>query len=157
MELSKNLSLSEVVKSNTATRLGIDNSPSYEHLQSLKVLAREIFQPIRSHFGNPIFVSSGYRSEELNSAIGGSRTSQHSRGEALDLDNDATNNPSNTEIFYFIYDNLDFDQLIWEFGDSNKPDWVHVGYSPNGNNRKAALVAERQGKSTVYSFFKDKR
>jgi zinc D-Ala-D-Ala carboxypeptidase len=166
MKISTNLSVEEVSKSLTATRKGIDNTPKGDHLNNLISIAQNIFQPIRNHFGAPIFVSSGYRSEALNKAIGGAHkiikgkyvaTSQHCNGEALDLDNDAVGKPSNAEIFYFIYDNLDFDQLIWEFGDSKNPDWVHVSYSSDGNNRKSTLVAERQGKSTVYSFFDDKR
>ena len=157
MKISTNLSVEEVSKSLTATRKGIDNTPKGDHLNNLISIAQNIFQPIRNHFGAPIFVSSGYRSEALNKAIGGAKSSQHCKGEALDLDNDAVGKPSNAEIFYFIYDNLDFDQLIWEFGDTKNPNWVHVSYSSDGNNRKSTLVAERQGKSTVYSFFEDKR
>tara|TARA_R110000803_G_scaffold113886_5_gene182344 strand:+ start:3904 stop:4368 length:465 start_codon:yes stop_codon:yes gene_type:complete len=154
MKLSKNLSLSEISKSNTATRLGIDNTPSGDHLENIKFLAENIFQPIRSHFGKPIFVSSGYRSEKLNKAIGGAASSQHCKGEALDLDNDATNNPSNKEIFDYIVDNLKFDQLINEFpDDEGNPSWVHVSVKANGQNRKQILKAVKVSGRTKYEIW----
>lgn len=150
MKLSKNLSLSEVIKSNTATRKGIDNSPNNDHLESLEDIAKDIFQPLRDDLG-VIYVSSGYRSDALNKAIGGSRKSQHSKGEALDLDNDNKNvAASNTEIFNYIKDNLDFDQLIWEFGTDEKPDWVHVSYTTKRPNRNQILKAYRQSGKTKY-------
>jgi len=148
MKLSDNLSLSEVIKSNTAIRKGINNSPTDDHLESLEDIANDIFQPLRNALG-VIYVSSGYRSEDLNKAIGGSRKSQHSKGEALDLDNDNKNGAaSNTEIFNYIKDNLDFDQLIWEFGTDEKPDWVHVSYTTKRSNRKEILrVRKINGKN----------
>ena len=150
MKLSKNLSLNEVIKSNTATRKGIDNSPNNDHLESLEDIAKDIFQPLRDDLG-VIYVSSGYRSDALNKAIGGSRKSQHSKGEALDLDNDNKNGAaSNTEIFNYIKDNLDFDQLIWEFGTDEKPDWVHVSYTTKRPNRNQILKAYRQSGKTKY-------
>jgi hypothetical protein len=150
MKLSKNLSLSEVIKSNTATRKGIDNNPNNDHLESLEDIAKDIFQPLRDDLG-VIYVSSGYRSDALNKAIGGSRKSQHSKGEALDLDNDNKNGAaSNTEIFNYIKDNLDFDQLIWEFGTDEKPDWVHVSYTTKRPNRNQILKAYRQSGKTKY-------
>ena len=150
MKLSKNLSLSEVVKSNNAIRKGIDNSPNNDHLESLEDVAKDIFQPLRDDLG-VIYVSSGYRSDALNKAIGGSRKSQHSKGEALDLDNDNKNGAaSNTEIFNYIKDNLDFDQLIWEFGTDVKPDWVHVSYTTKRPNRNQILKAYRQSGKTKY-------
>ena len=150
MKLSKNLSLSEVVKSNNAIRKGIDNSPNNDHLESLEDVAKDIFQPLRDDLG-VIYVSSGYRSDALNKAIGGSRKSQHSKGDALDLDNDNKNvAASNTEIFNYIKDNLDFDQLIWEFGTDEKPDWVHVSYTTKRPNRNQILKAYRQSGKTKY-------
>lgn len=152
MNLSKHLSLKEVIKSNTATRKGIDNTPTDEHLHNLKVLAEKIFEPIRNHFGVPIGVSSGYRSISLNKAIGGSKTSQHSKGEALDLDADIYGKITNKQIFDFIKDNLVFDELIWEFGDDNNPDWVHVSYTNDLRpNRKEILRAKKVNGKTVYS------
>ena len=118
MKLSKNLSLSECTKSNTANRLGINNTPDDEWIvENLKGIAEEVFQPIRNAFKCPIYVSSGYRSEELNRAIGGSIRSQHVQGRALDLDADVFGGCTNGEIFQYILNNLTFDQLIWEFGD----------------------------------------
>lgn len=147
MQLSKNLSLAEVVRSESAKRRGIKNMPTPEHLDNLKKLAEKIFQPIRDHFGIPIHVSSGYRSKELNAAIGGSATSQHCKGEALDIDMDGTS-VTNKQVFEFIKDNLPFDQLIWEFGDNNNPDWVHVSYG--SRNRKEILRAVKVDGVTKY-------
>jgi zinc D-Ala-D-Ala carboxypeptidase len=141
MQLSKNLYLSEVTKSRTAKRLGISNEPTKEHLVNLQILAEKIFQPIRDYYGCPIYISSGYRSEALNKAIGGSKSSQHCKGQAIDIDRDAYSLPSNAEIFEYIKNNLEFDQLIWEFGSNTNPDWVHVSYNTNGSQRKQILVA----------------
>jgi zinc D-Ala-D-Ala carboxypeptidase len=149
MKLSNNLSLAEMTKSSTAQRRGIDNMPTPEHMENMKVLAAKIFQPIREHFNRPILISSGYRSKALNDAIGGSQTSQHSIGEAIDIDMDGTT-LSNTDVFNYIKDNLDFDQLIWEFGNDEKPDWVHVSYKANGKQRKSILVAKRINNKTIY-------
>lgn len=142
MKLSKNLSLAEVVRSETAKRLDIDNNPTKEHLDNLKAIAENVFQPIRDHFNCPIHVSSGYRSEDLNRAIRGSKTSLHMQGCALDLDMDFTN-VSNTEVFNYIKDNLEFDTLIWEFNNEDgSPKWVHVSYR-EGKNRKQVIEAYR--------------
>jgi hypothetical protein len=150
MNLSKNLSLAEVTKSNTAKRLGIDNTPDDWTIENLRAVAGEVFQPVRSAFGCPIYVSSGYRSEELNRAIGGSVRSQHIQGRALDLDADVFGRCTNGEIFRYILNNLTFDQLIWEFGDSDNPDWVHVSYVRDGINRGRCLKACRDEKGKVY-------
>ncbi len=150
MKISTNLSVEEVSKSLTATRKGIDNTPKGDHLNNLISIAQNIFQPIRNHFGAPIFVSSGYRSEALNKAIGGAKTSQHCKGQALDLDNDAVQYPTNKQIFDYIKDNLNFDQLIWEFGTEENPSWVHVSYKDEVNNRGQVLKAVKQGGKTVY-------
>jgi zinc D-Ala-D-Ala carboxypeptidase len=153
MKISKNLSLSEVTKSNTAKRRGISNEPSIEHLESLKAVAENIFQPIREEFMCPIFVSSGYRSEALNDAIGGSKTSQHSKGEALDLDADVYGVITNADIFNFALDRLDFDQLIWEFGTDENPDWVHISYKKDSRNRHQVLKAVRSNGRTKYELY----
>ena len=156
MKLSKNLWLSEVIKSNTATRRGIDNSPTDLHIANLKYLAEKIFQPIREHFGCPIFVSSGYRSKALNEAIGGSQRSFHSHGMALDLDMDnKASKISNTDIFNFIKDNLEYTELIWEFGDEDKPDWVHVAIAKGRENEKNAKVAYRDNGKAKYMKWED--
>ena len=150
MKISQHLSLSEVTRSETAKRKGISNTPTAEHLDNFKLLAEKVFEPIRAHFGVPIHISSGYRSKELNDAIGGSQTSQHSKGQAIDIDMDgSTNGITNKMIFDFIKDKLDFDQLIWEFGTDKNPDWVHVSYTKAGN-RKQKLKAVRSGAKTTY-------
>ena len=150
MKLSKNLSLGEFTNSQTAKRRGIDNTPKGNHLEAAKELAENIFQPIRDYFGKPIFISSGYRSQALNEAIGGSKTSQHSKGEAIDIDMDHRNGPENEEIFHYIRENLPFDQLIWEFGTDKRPDWVHVSYKQEGPQRGQILVAKRNSKGKTY-------
>lgn len=152
MQLSEHLSLSEVTKSITAKRLGIDNTPTPEHLNNLKLVAEKVFEPIRNHFGKPISVSSGYRSKALNDATpGSSATSQHCSGEALDLDqDDMSYGVTNKMVFDYIKDNLNFDQLIWEFGTDSNPDWVHVSYESTGKQRKQILRAVRVGGKTVY-------
>ena len=150
MKLSMNLSLSEVLVSQTAKRLQISNEPTKEHLNNLKQIANNIFQPLRDGLGYPIYVSSGYRSEALNKAIkGSSKTSQHMKGQALDLDADVYKGVTNKDIFLFIRDNLDFDQLIWEYGTINSPAWVHVSFVESKNRRK---VMRCYGKSQ-YTLF----
>lgn len=152
MRISKNLTLAEVTKSQTASRLGISNAPGKEELESLKLVAEKVFQPVREHFNVPIAVTSGYRSAALNKAIGGAKRSEHMMGRALDLDADIHGEVTNKQIFEFIRDNLTFNQLIWEFGDDDSPDWVHVSYSPT-SNRKEILRAEKVGNKTVYTLF----
>ena len=140
-----------MIKSNTAERKGIDNSPNETHLNNLKYLAEQVFQPIRDYFEVPIYISSGYRSLSLNEAIGGSPRSFHSHGMALDLDQDGRNKGvSNTEVFYFIKENLPFSELIWEFGDEDKPDWVHVAIAKGRENEKKIKIAEKIDGKTKY-------
>jgi hypothetical protein len=153
MQISKHLSLAEVSRSETAKRRGINNTPSGAHLENFKKLAENIFEPIREHFKVPIIISSGYRSKELNSAIGGSSTSQHCQGEAIDIDMDGTS-ITNAQIFHFIKDNLVFDQMIWEFGTDKNPDWVHVSYESTGKQRKQILKAVKSGGKTSYVPYK---
>lgn len=153
MKLSEHLDLSEVTRSESAKRNGISNMPTAEHIANFKLLAEKIFEPIRNHFRVPIIISSGYRSKELNASLkGASLTSQHCSGEAIDIDMDGTpNGVTNRMVFDYIKDNLSFDQLIYEFGDSNNPDWVHVSYESTGEQRKQVLRASRSGGKTVYS------
>lgn len=153
MQLSKNLSLAEVIRSETAKRKGISNMPTEAHIENFKLLAEKVFQPIRDHFGVPIHISSGYRSKALNESIKGSSTSQHCSGEAIDIDMDGTA-IKNAEIFNFIKDNLEFDQLIWEFGTDANPDWVHVSYESTGKQRKQILKAKKVGGKTTYVPYK---
>lgn len=149
MQISKHLSLAEVSRSETAKRKGIDNTPSGEHLENFKKLAENVFEPIREHFGVPIHISSGYRSKELNAAVGGSLSSQHCQGEAIDIDMDGTS-VTNAAIFNYIKDNLVFDQMIWEFGNDTNPDWVHVSYESTGKQRKQILKAIKSNGKTSY-------
>jgi hypothetical protein len=151
MKLSEHLSLSEVTRSESAKRKGISNMPTAEHIANFKLLAENIFEPIRNHFRCPIIISSGYRSKELNAAIGGSATSQHCSGEAIDIDMDGTpNGVTNRMVFDFIKDNLTWDQMIFEFGDKENPDWVHVSYESSGKQRKQILRAVRTNGKTSY-------
>jgi hypothetical protein len=117
------------------------------------LLAEKVFQPIREHFGKPIIISSGYRSKALNTAIGGALSSQHCSGEAIDIDMDGTD-ITNAQVFNYIKDNLEFDQLIWEFGTDTNPDWVHVSYESTGKQRKQILKAVRKGGATSYAPYK---
>ena len=156
MKLSEHLSLAEVIRSETAKRQGISNMPTEEHIANFKLLAENVFEKIRNNFRCPIHISSGYRSKELNACTkGASATSQHSTGEAVDLDMDGSaNGVTNKMVFDFIKANVNFDQLIWEFGTDANPDWVHVSYNSDGPQRKQILVAKRSGSKTVYVPYK---
>jgi len=154
MKLSEHLELAEVIRSESAKRRGISNMPTEEHIKNLKLRAENVFEPIRANFRQPIRISSGYRSQALNAAIGGAMRSQHSSGEALDIDMEGTA-LSNKEIFIFIKDKLNFDQLIWEFGNKNEPDWVHVSYKANGQQRKQVLRAIKEQGKTKYIPYAD--
>jgi len=155
MKLSEHLELSEVIRSESAKRHGIKNLPTEEHIANLKKLAENIFEPIRMNFRQPIRISSGYRSQALNAAIGGATNSQHSLGEAIDIDMEGTF-ISNKEIFNFIKERLNFDQLIYEFGNNSEPDWVHVSYKGNGQQRKQVLKAIKENGKTKYIPYADK-
>jgi hypothetical protein len=151
MKLSAHLDLSEVTRSESAKRNGISNMPTEQHIANFKLLAEKVFEPIRLHFNCPIHISSAYRSEALNKAVGGSSTSQHCTGEAIDVDMDgSTSGVTNKMVFDYIKDNLSFDQLIYEFGDSKNPDWVHVSYESTGKQRKQVLKAVRVNGKTTY-------
>lgn len=153
MQLSKNLSLAEMIRSESAKRAGINNMPTKEHLESMKILAEKIFQPVRDYFKRPIHISSGYRSRALNASIkGASKTSQHSKGEAIDIDMDGTE-ITNKQVFDYIKENLEFDQLIWEFGTDDNPAWVHVSFNSKGRQRKQILKATKKNDKTVYSTY----
>lgn len=152
MNLSKNLTLFEMTRSETAKRKGVSNQPTPQHIENMKVLAEKIFEPIRRHFNSPIYLSSGYRSAALNKVTpGASKTSQHSSGEAMDIDMDNSGSKiTNKEIFNWIKDNLKFDQLIWEFGNETNPDWVHVSYKVDGTQRGQILRAKKGVLGTKY-------
>ena len=149
MRLSKNFWLNELIKSSTADRLDISNSPTTEHLVNLTVVTHKILQPVREKFG-VITVNSGYRSPALNTKVGGSKTSQHCNGEAVDFEQLGT---ANADVAKWISNALEFDQLILEFYNPKQganSGWVHCSYKKDGTNRKKIMTALRLGKKTVY-------
>jgi len=147
--ISKHISDKEGVYSRTATRLDIDNTPTKEHKENMIKLAEEIFEPLRAYVGGPIKINSFYRSPKLNKAIGGSTKSQHCHGQAIDID-DTFGRMTNAEMYDFIKEHLDFDQIIWEFGNDNNPDWVHVSYVSPEQNRNRCLQAYKENNKTKY-------
>ena len=138
--ISKHISYKEGISSTTADRLGIDNKPGQVELINMEVIAERIFEPLREWVGGPIRINSFYRSPKLNKAIGGSKRSQHIEGRAMDID-DTYGHKTNAEMFNFIKQNLDFDQMIWEFGTDDNPNWVHVSYVSEDSNRNRCLKA----------------
>jgi hypothetical protein len=149
MSISKHISYKEGVYSRTATRLGIKNNPNAEQMENMITIAKEVFDPLRAYVGGPIKINSFFRSPELNKAIGGSTKSQHCHGQAIDLD-DTFGRCTNAEMFGFIKKYLDFDQIIWEFGNDENPDWVHVSYVSPNQNRKRCLQAYKENGKTKY-------
>jgi zinc D-Ala-D-Ala carboxypeptidase len=146
MKISKYLTLSEAIKSNTANKLGIKNIPTPEHLVNMKYIASEIFDKVREHIGGALYVSSFYRSPELNKGVkGASATSQHQTGQAMDIDTKRYGNGTNKQVFDYIKDNLNFDQLIWEFGTDKEPDWVHVSLKKSGNRKRVLKAIKQNG------------
>jgi hypothetical protein len=147
--ISKHVSYKEGVYSNTAIRRGIDNTPNDEQLNNMELVANEVFEPLRAWVDGPIKINSFFRSPDLNTAIGGSHKSQHCKGQAMDID-DVFNRATNAEMYHFIKENLDFDQIIWEFGNDDNPDWVHVSYVSEEKNRRRCLKAYREDGKTKY-------
>ena len=147
--ISEHVSFKEGIKSHTATRLNINNAPSDLDLINMKTIGEKVFEPLREFVGGPIAINSFYRSPKLNSAIGGSTSSQHCSGRALDID-DKYGYKTNAEMFKYIQCNLDYDQMIWEFGDVNNPDWVHVSYVSEDVNRRRCLIAYKENGKTKY-------
>lgn len=142
-KISKHISYKEATRSNTAIRKGINNTPDGDQLIAMKLVAEKVFEPMREHFGKPIRINSFLRVSALNVAVGGSKSSQHCKGEAIDMD--GLNGLTNKEIFDYIKNNLDFDQLIWEYGTDKEPDWVHVSYSANGNRKQILKAIKGKG------------
>jgi zinc D-Ala-D-Ala carboxypeptidase len=156
MRISKNFTLLELTKSNTATRLGISNTPDKEGIHKLRLLATELLQPLRNAVG-ALRVTSGYRSESLNKAIGGSNKSQHTKCEAVDLQFVKRGSMDNMRIFNAIVTlGLDFDQLILEFGgataenDSDNPDWIHISWKIKENRRQILVAYKDENNKTKY-------
>ena len=149
MAISEHISYKESVYSRTATRLDINNEPNDEQMDNMCLIAQEVFEPLRMWVGGPIKINSFFRSPELNKAIGGSGKSQHCHGQAIDLD-DTFGRATNAEMYEFIKEHLDFDQMIWEFGDEDNPDWVHVSYVSEEENRNRCLQAYKENGKTKY-------
>ncbi len=147
--ISKHISYKEAIKSNTALRLNIDNTPDEVSLTNMTGVAHNIFEPLRLWVGGPIKINSFYRSPKLNKAIGGSKRSQHCEGRAIDID-DTFGYKTNAEMFHYIKDNLNFDQMIWEFGDDNNPAWVHVSFDSLDGNRGRLLKAIKENGKSKY-------
>ena len=147
--ISNHISYKEGTYSNTAIRRGIENTPNEDQLSNMRLIANEIFEPLRAYVGGPIKINSFFRSPELNTAIGGSSKSQHCKGQAMDID-DTFGRMTNAEMYEFIKEHLDFDQMIWEFGDDKNPNWVHVSYVSPEENRNRCLLAYKENKKTKY-------
>jgi zinc D-Ala-D-Ala carboxypeptidase len=148
MKLSKNFTLSEFTKSQTASRRGLNNEPTPDIIKALQTLAENVLQPVRDHYGRGVKVNSGYRSPEVNAAVGGSRTSDHCKGFAADIEIVGV---ANADLAAYIRDELQFTQLILEFYTPGIPDsgWVHVSYDPD-NLKKQVMTATRRDGKTVY-------
>tara|TARA_R100000306_G_scaffold9569_1_gene12557 strand:+ start:120 stop:584 length:465 start_codon:yes stop_codon:yes gene_type:complete len=147
--ISDHISYKEATHSATALRRNLDNIPNDEQLKCMEEVAENIFEPLRKWVGGPIKVNSFFRSESVNKAIGGDRRSQHVKGQAIDID-DTFRRKTNADMYYYIKDNLDFDQLIWEFGDDENPNWIHVSYVSHRPNRKKLTVALKKNGKTKY-------
>jgi hypothetical protein len=150
--ISEHFTYQEGVKSDTSIKNGYDNTPNETQLSNMKFVATEVFEPLRKHFNKPIGITSFFRCKKLNDKVGGSNTSQHRTGEAIDIDADVFGDITNKEIFDYIKDNLVFDQLIWEFGSQDEPEWVHVSKSKI-KNKKQVLISKIINKKTVYQNF----
>ena len=148
--ISKHISYKEGVYSITATRRGIDNVPNDEQLANMELIAEKVFEPLRKYVCGPIKINSFFRCPKLNKAIGGSKTSQHCKGLAIDID-DTFGVVANSDMYNYIKNNLDFDQLIWEFGDDDNPNWVHVSYVSKEDNRNRCLRAYKDNGKTLYN------
>ena len=151
MKISDHISYREATFSQTALRLDLDNHPNDEQLKCMRDVAEAVFEPLRKWVGGSIKINSFFRGEPVNSAIGGSKRSQHMKGQAIDID-DTFGHKTNAEMYHYIKDNLDFDQLIWEFGDDNNPNWVHVSYVADRPNRKTLTIAYKENGKTKYKY-----
>ena len=147
--ISKHVSDKEGVYSATALRRGLDNTPNAEQLKCMMDIANYVFEPLREWVGGPIKINSFFRGEPVNTAIGGSKRSQHMKGQAMDLD-DTFRYKTNAEMYHYIKDNLEFDQLIWEFGDGKNPNWIHVSFVTHRSNRKKLTIAYKKNGRTKY-------
>jgi hypothetical protein len=151
-KVGDNLTIAECIKSETAIRKSIDNTPTQEHYEAMFLLVTKVYDPLCKKLGAKLPFTSFYRSGKLNKVIGGAASSQHSKGQAIDIDVDGMANITNSVVFNAILNLLDFDQLIWEFGDDKSPAWVHVSYKKQGN-RKQVLCAKKFNGNTIYTTY----
>tara|TARA_R100001530_G_scaffold40616_1_gene31187 strand:+ start:3301 stop:3759 length:459 start_codon:yes stop_codon:yes gene_type:complete len=147
--ISDHITYAEAIHSNTAKRKRIDNTPNPTQVDAMKLTAERVFEPLREWVGGPIKVNSFFRSVALNEAIGGVSSSQHCKGQAIDLD-DVYGRKSNAEMYHWIKENICFDQLIWEFGTDMNPNWIHVSYVSKEDNRNRCLKAYKESYKTKY-------
>ena len=147
--ISKHISYHEGTYSRTGERRDLDNTPNKEQLKCMKEVAENLFEPLREWVGGGIKINSFFRGEPVNTAIGGSTRSQHMKGQAIDID-DTFGHKANAEMYHYIKDNLDFDQLIWEFGDDENPNWVHISWVSHRPNRKKLTIAKKVNGKTKY-------
>ena len=147
--ISEHISYKEATHSNTALRRNLDNTPNDEQLKCMEEVAENLFEPLREWVGGPIKVNSFFRGKPVNTAIGGSRNSQHMKGQAIDID-DTFGHKTNAEMYHYIKDNLDFDQLIWEFGTDKNPNWLHISWVSHRPNRKKLTIAKKVNGRTKY-------
>ena len=152
MRISKHISYREATHSATAKRRGLDNTPNQEQLENMSRVAEFIFEPLRLFVGGPIKINSFFRSVAVNRAVGGTSRSQHCKGQAIDID-DVFGHKTNAEMFQYVRENLDFDQMIWEFGSNNNPSWLHISYVSKAENRNRILRAVKRDGKTKYELF----
>ena len=147
--ISKHISYHEGTYSQTGVRRNLDNTPNENQLKCMKEVSENLFEPLREWVGGPIKINSFFRGEPVNTAIGGSTRSQHMKGQAIDID-DTFGHKTNAEMYHYIKDNLDFDQMIWEFGDDKNPNWVHISWVSHRSNRKKLTIAKKVNGRTKY-------
>jgi len=147
--ISKHISYHEGTYSQTGVRRDLDNTPDDKQLKRMEEVAENLFEPLREWVGGPIKINSFFRGEPVNTAIGGSRKSQHMKGQAIDID-DTFGHKTNAEMYHYVKDNLDFDQLIWEFGTDKNPNWLHISWVSHRPNRKKLTVAKKVNGKTRY-------
>ena len=149
MKISDHITYAEAIHSNTAKRRSIDNTPNQTQVEAMKLLAEKIFEPLREFVSGPIKVNSFFRSVALNEAIGGVASSQHCKGQAIDID-DVYGRKTNADMYHWIKENLDIDQMIWEFGTDMQPNWIHISYVSEESNRNRCLKAYKEHGKTKY-------
>ena len=147
--ISKHISWHEGTYSRTGERRDLDNTPNKDQLKCMKEVAENLFEPLREWVGGGIKINSFFRGEPVNTAIGGSTRSQHMKGQAIDID-DTFGHKTNAEMYHYIKDNLDFDQLIWEFGTDENPNWLHISWVSHRPNRKKLTIAKKVDGKTKY-------